>query len=349
MNKRDLPISYAAVLVDVACEFGASRQELMNAAGLQREILKQPEAPYTAEDFRQLMTIATAMTGKKSLALHVGQQLILTSTGILAYALLSCHNLHQALEILTKYYRLLLHNNALIARTEDQRVIIESHLTREPLLDRRQDTELFFSGVISAIKHLLNVDQVPADIELSYSPPTVDKNEHQDEDHPYQALLGESVKFNQKISRVVFPASLMNEKPVYTDPTMLKHYEQQCAELLSRMPASDGLRAKMQQYLVSAKQHFPSLEQAADHFHMSPRTFRRRLSDEGVSFQKILDEVRLQLAETYLRCPALSVNHTADLLGFHDVSNFRRAFIRWSHGVSPSAFKKQQFQQATSS
>ncbi len=96
----------------------------------------------------------------------------------------------------------------------------------------------------------------------------------------------------------------------------------------------------MRELLVAAQHQFPSLEQAASHFHMSPRTFRRRLSDEDVSFQKILDEVRQELAETYLRNPAISVNHTADLLGFHDVSNFRRAFIRWS-GISPSEFKKQ--------
>lgn len=333
MKERDLPISYAAILVDVACELGASRQELLLAANLTEQELQTPSARCSDEQLRQLLNTGITATGKKSLTLRFGQRLTLTSHGVFGYAAMSCRNMHQVIEILTKYYRLLLHNASLTAKNEGDRVHIEFQPTREQLLDRQRDTELFFSGVMSSIKHLLHTDHVNAEIELAYPAP--------DYAEDYQEVLDCPVRFNQKASKIIFPASLMQEKPEYADPVMLKLYEQQCEELLSRMKRSDGLRVKVREYLVAAQQQFPSLEQAAEHFHTSPRTFRRRLSDENVSFQKILDEVRLELAETYLRNPALSVNHTADLLGFHDVSNFRRAFIRWSDGVSPSEFKKQ--------
>ncbi|MBU3069483.1 AraC family transcriptional regulator [Aestuariicella sp. G3-2] len=336
MKERDLPISYAAILVDVACELGASRQELLHAANLTEQELQTPGARCAEEQFRQLINTGIAATGTQSLALRFGQRLTLTSHGVFGYAVMSCRNIHQVIEILTKYYRLLLKNASLHAKHEGDRVYIEFQPTRELLIDRQRDTELFFAGMLSSIKHLLHTDKISAEIELSYAPP-----EYQSD---YEAILDCPVRFNQKTSRVILPASLMQEKPEYADPVMLKLYEQQCEELLARMKSSDGLRVKVREYLVAAQQQFPSLEQAAQHFHMSPRTFRRRLSDEDVSFQKILDEVRLELAETYLRNPALSVNHTADLLGFHDVSNFRRAFIRWSNGTSPSAFKKQHTQ-----
>ncbi|WP_439135504.1 AraC family transcriptional regulator [Pseudomaricurvus sp.] len=336
MKERDLPISYAAILVDVACELGASRQELLHTAGLTEQELQNPNARYPEEQFRQLLQAGIKATGKQSLALRFGQRLTLTSHGVFGYAVMSCRNIHQVIDILTKYYRLLLNNASLTAKNEGDRVYIEFQPTRDQLLDRQQDTELFIAGLLSAIKHLLHTDHINAEIELSYPAPAYAED--------YREILDCPVSFNQKSSKVFFPASLMQEKPEYADPVMLKLYEQQCEELLSRMKSSDGLRVKVREYLVAAQQQFPSLEQAAQHFHMSPRTFRRRLSDEDVSFQKILDEVRLELAETYLRNPALSVNHTADLLGFHDVSNFRRAFIRWSDGTSPSAFRKQHVQ-----
>lgn len=332
MKARGLPISYAASLVDVAGELGASRQALTNATDLQRELNSDTTAPLSLDKFRQLYTAAVAATGKKSLPLYLGQRLPLTLLHGLAYTLVSCRTLHQVVEILTKHFRLLLNNNSLLLKTEDQQAVLEYHPAREALLGRRQDTELFFAGILSALQHLLPEGQLRAEIDLGYAP-----TEYPDD---YPSVLGNPVKFNQRISRVTFPLSLLNEKPEHVSPELLKLYKKQCAEILAQMPGCDGLHLKVREYLLSSRQHFPSLEQTASHFHISPRTFRRRLSDEDVSFQKVLDEVRCELAQMYLRNPALSVHHTADLLGFHDVSNFRRAFLRWTQGVSPSEFRK---------
>jgi len=332
MKERDLPISYAAILVDVASNFGASREKLLNSVELSDSDLASPEARCGESQLRDLIGLAIETTGNEALALHFGEQLTLTSHGVFGYAVMSCRNVRQVLEILTKYYRLLLNNASLNLLEENGKVSIEYYPKRDQLLDQRQDTELFFAGVLSSIKHLLHLEHIDAEIEFNYSAPRYVSDYHRTLDCP--------LHFNADASRVTFSNSLMEEKPEYANPAMLKLYEQQCDELLSRMKNSEGLRVKVRELLVAAQHQFPSLEQAASHFHMSPRTFRRRLSDESVSFQKILDEVRQELAETYLRNPAISVNHTADLLGFHDVSNFRRAFIRWS-GISPSEFKRQ--------
>lgn len=339
MKARGLPISYAATLVDVASELGASPQALADAANLHTELQTPSGAHVTQDKFRQLFTAAVAATGKKSLSLHLGQRLPLTTQYGLGYTLVSCRNLYQVVEILTKHYRLLLNNNSLLLKTEDQHAILEYHPARDSLLGRRQDTELFFAGVIGALKHLLPEGHLSAEIELGYAP-----TEYPDD---YQTVLDCPVKFNQRISRVIFPLSLMNEKPEHVSTEMQKLHKKQCAAVLAHMPGCQGLHLKVREYLLAARQHFPSLEQTASHFHISPRTFRRRLSDENVSFQKVLDEVRSQLAKMYLRNPALSVHHTADLLGFHDVSNFRRAFLRWNQGVSPSEFKKNASQPET--
>lgn len=337
MKARVLPLSYAATLADVAGDFGASRQALINASDLQNELQTDSGAHVSQEKFRQLFTAAVSATGKKSLPLHLGQRLPLTLLNGLAYTLVSCRNLHQVVEILTKHYRLLLNNNSLLLKIEGQHAVLEYHPARDTLLGRRQDTELFFGGVLGALQHLLPEGQLNADVELGYAP-----TEYADD---YQTVLRCPVKFNQRISRIIFPLSLLKEKPEHVSNELLTLHKQQCALVQECMPGGDGLHLKVRKFLLAARQHFPSLEQTASHFHISPRTFRRRLSDENVSFQKILDEVRFELARMYLRNPALSVHHTADLLGFHDVSNFRRAFIRWSNGVSPSEFKKQLPQQ----
>lgn len=68
---------------------------------------------------------------------------------------------------------------------------------------------------------------------------------------------------------------------------------------------------------------------------MSPRTYRRRLDDEGHAFQKLLDQVRAEHATRYLKNTRLPLSTIAYMIGFSDASNFRRAFIKWT-GVSPT-------------
>jgi AraC-like DNA-binding protein len=93
-------------------------------------------------------------------------------------------------------------------------------------------------------------------------------------------------------------------------------------------------------WLLATPGRFPPFEEAAAMMHMSPRTLRRRLSEEGTTYQEIVHELRRQLAETYLRGNVLTVTEIAEMLGYTDVSNFRRAFVAWT-GSSPAAYRRQ--------
>jgi AraC-like DNA-binding protein len=55
---------------------------------------------------------------------------------------------------------------------------------------------------------------------------------------------------------------------------------------------------------------------------MSERTLARKLSDEGLNFTEILQELRRDLAVRYLDDRKLHVSKIAWLLGFHEVSAF---------------------------
>ena len=73
---------------------------------------------------------------------------------------------------------------------------------------------------------------------------------------------------------------------------------------------------------------------------MSSRTMRRKLADEGSSYQAVLDECRMRQAALEFRArPDLSIAQIALRLGYAEHSNFTRAFHRWS-GVSPQVWRK---------
>lgn len=71
---------------------------------------------------------------------------------------------------------------------------------------------------------------------------------------------------------------------------------------------------------------------------MSERSLQRRLADEGVTFDALLDEVRRVLSLRYLADPSIAIAEVAYLLGYSEPSPFYRAFRRWT-GTSPSEMR----------
>ncbi len=101
---------------------------------------------------------------------------------------------------------------------------------------------------------------------------------------------------------------------------------------------ADRVRGAIQQKLTGRR---PTIEDIADALHISSRTLQRRLQDEGLSFQRVLEEARHQLARHYLNNSVLELNEAAYLLGYEDASSFVRAFRTWE-GVPPARWREKQ-------
>ncbi|OAN38925.1 AraC family transcriptional regulator [Mycolicibacterium iranicum] len=83
----------------------------------------------------------------------------------------------------------------------------------------------------------------------------------------------------------------------------------------------------------------PSLGPVATHFDLHPRTLQRRLSADGTSFEAIVDKVRRETAEHYLRDTDVSLDQLAHLLGYSEQSVLTRACNRW-FGRTPSEYRR---------
>jgi AraC-like DNA-binding protein len=80
-----------------------------------------------------------------------------------------------------------------------------------------------------------------------------------------------------------------------------------------------------------------SAEQIAEQLGLPLRTFQRRLSDEQVSFQELLDAYRRSQAMKMLASGNVSMADVAYGLGYDEQSSFNCAFKRWT-GKSPRAW-----------
>jgi AraC-like DNA-binding protein len=70
----------------------------------------------------------------------------------------------------------------------------------------------------------------------------------------------------------------------------------------------------------------------------SLRTLQRRITAEGTTFRRILDEARQELVRQYLADPEIGISETAFLLGYQDANSFYRAFRTWE-GTTPAHWR----------
>jgi AraC-like DNA-binding protein len=113
---------------------------------------------------------------------------------------------------------------------------------------------------------------------------------------------------------------------------LLKYCEAALADSRDDM---SQLRTRVENAISSLLPHGRVLvEDVARGLGMSKRTLARKLSDEGLNFTEILQQLRRDLAVRYLDDRKLHVSKIAWLLGFHEVSAFTHAFKRWT-GKTP--------------
>ena len=145
-------------------------------------------------------------------------------------------------------------------------------------------------------------------------------------------LPGKSLTIIFSAEDATRPFLTANEKMwQFFEPELRKHLglltgsattaERARGALLELLPAGDG-----------------SMHAVSQKIGMSARTLQRRLTEENVSFQMVLDETREQLARHYLRATRLSVAEISFLIGFQQPGSFSRAFSIWT-GRTPEQLR----------
>jgi len=81
-----------------------------------------------------------------------------------------------------------------------------------------------------------------------------------------------------------------------------------------------------------------TLEVVAGQFHLHPKTLQRRLADEATTFAVLVDQVRKDTADRYLRTTSISLPHLARELGYAEQSVLTRSCRRW-FGTGPAAYR----------
>ena len=103
---------------------------------------------------------------------------------------------------------------------------------------------------------------------------------------------------------------------------------------------SEDLISKVDRDLVSKSDEFLKLYPASQWLYLGLRILRRRFHELGPSYQRLLDEIRREIAKGFLRATSQKTQEIGELLVYGEVSKFRRAFLRRVE-ISPPQYRQQ--------
>jgi AraC-like DNA-binding protein len=147
----------------------------------------------------------------------------------------------------------------------------------------------------------------------------------------YRRFFNAPCRFDRERTAICFPTSLLNKPMPEANPERLRILEQQ-AQTINKGELLSRLRRALRILLLSGP---TSAQEVAALLFLHRRTLDRRLRDQGTNFQRVLDEIRFEVACHLLDNTQLPLTDIAASLGYSESSAFTRAFRRWS-GAAPS-------------
>ena len=305
--------------------------ELLANVGLSSTLLQMPQARVSAKHYGALWrTIALAIDdeffGQDSRRMKAG------SFAMLCHSVLGCKNLGQALDRSLRFYGLILDDisGSLVRDDGEARIVLHE---RAAGANQRVFAHELLLMLLYGVSCWLIDRRIPIlRTEFSYAEPA-----HSAE---YRLMYCADLRFARPNTVIAFDRSYLDLPVVQTERSLKEFLRTAPESILLKYKNSSSLtarvRRRLRQFLPG---ELPDFEALTDELNMTPATMRRRLHEEGASYQSIKDELRRDLAISYLSHSSRSVMDIALELGFSERSAFHRAFRKWT-GASPGAFRR---------
>jgi AraC-like DNA-binding protein len=316
-----MPTTVAARLCKPLLELDPAQTAVLLARyGLTKSALDDPTARAPYDFMLDLLELARGVTQNEQLGLF-GAKLDGGTLDVLEFMSRTSLCVLDALQRMTRYQQLL-HEPCdckLVHQADGLSVYIgaKDGLRLTPII-----VDFFMASLFLAL-HKLRLPLAGSEVFFARPEPT--------DSREYAALFQVPVHFAARANYVLFPEALLQQRLPGADPVLCALLEQHAQRLVAMLPNGTHFSGRVRNELArELRGGEPSQTQIARALGVSPRTLRRRLAEEGTSFNAQLDELRRELALTLLRDHPLQAEEAAFVLGFSEASAFRRAWRRWT-------------------
>lgn len=309
---------------------GLDVQALASGAGLDMAELDNPHMRCPTEKVNRLWDLAVQSSCNATIGIAERRSSLLANFDVVGYAMMSCPDLLASLECLIRYLRVVSEAATLVLQEDGDGYSIELTLFGGDNVVPRQRCEFNLLTLLSFLRWIAGRRFSPLLVEFSYPEPG--------DPQLYADAFQGPVRFDAAANRMVLSAADLRLPLPTHNPVLQKCLAQFAGQCLSRLDNKKISRMAGELIARNLLGWEPRRQEIARSLSLGDRTLRRRLEEEGTSFQKILDDTRRELAQQYFAQRRYSVGEIAYMLGFADQGTLFRACRRW-FDVSPKQYQ----------
>ena len=331
---QGVPGIYLLLLCDVIKQFGYRDEDIIHDMNVTRSDLIKPDARITLTMGHVAAQRGTAIAGHAGLGIAYAQALKVTLHGSVGLVALTSPTVGAALDAMSRFIALRapFFKAQVITHQADAQLVLEPI----PQMDTPIQTfmmEALLIGVSIMAEQLLGRKLVDSRVEMVMPEPGYYERFKNDLPIP--------VVYQQPLSCLRFPLHVYHARPQLADPAAAELAQQQCElEMQQLFREQETFSDKVQRYLSLQPNDkpLPDQDEIAQQFHISTRTLKRRLQENGDSFRALIEAELKRRALKLLRETQQDISEIAYQLGYRNVGNFSTAFKRWT-GETPRKYR----------
>lgn len=286
-----------------------------------------PDASYYS-----LLERIAEQTDVTELPIQVGASMRCDDYGALGLAWKAAPDLMGSFSRVERYARLWTSVVEYELRPDPRGMMFILHRSGARRLGLRLSNEATLASAVSIARQVSPVPFVPLDVLIQHPAPKTLKH--------HEAFFGCPVRFDAELDAVLISRDALAQPNILGDEGITRFLISHLDAELSHVADEDSLEDRTKDAIARAlSEGLPKMADIARGLGLSARSFHRRLSEHGLSFQTLTEETRRELAEGLLRDDRYSLAEVAFLTGFSEQSSFTRAFKRWV-GRTPASYRK---------
>ena len=328
---HSISIHFARSVIRAANKQGLDEQQLLLDAGLSQGLLQNSDVRITPQQLSRLMQSVWHNADDEYLCL--GSQPSRHGVfSLMAKQVLPSRNLRQVYRRGSRFYNLVA--AATEMRFEESEDSARFYLKlAQPELDPDHTLTDFLLLLWHRFPSWLIGQKIPLrKVCFSHAKPS-----HYEE---YRLMFPCEALYAQPENYFEFDRGVLNFPVVQTQQNLSAYLRRCPLDWFKRQSYYPVYTRKVMDYLESTEDMSEAtMDGIANQIHTTTRTLRRKLLEEGTSFQELKDSVRRDEAIHFLSQPDIPISQIARILGFTEAAAFTRAFKHWT-GISPSMYRK---------
>lgn len=332
MQKKTIASHYVKAMLRPLKRMNIDYQQHLRLAGISEAVLEDERSRIPYESYAKLIRRAWKDLGDENLNLAATP----LKRGGFKYAgmlMLNTPTLRHALKLGMAFYMYIGPGYKIALSEEGNEAVIEVQLETPSLDEDHLFAEFALSGWHRFAGWLIDQNILLKHAEFDFPAPP-----HEAE---YQYIFPCPRAFNKSKLSLRFSTHYLDQPIVRSNENFAEYIRQTPAGILIDPVGDDSYSTKIRRQLdACADCNFPSFDQVAETLHMTPKTLRQKLKNEGIIYQKIKDVMRRDTAIHYLTLYRMPVADIALKVGFTETGAFIRAFKGWT-GITPGAYRNQ--------